>query len=74
MTAPSLDRARAAKAQLAEALKGLPEVRGIGIAMLDKGGFGVKVNVSSMPAGCTIPSEVDGVAVIVEIVGAITPL
>jgi hypothetical protein len=73
MTAPALDRARAAKLQLTQLLQHLPELRGIGIAALDDG-FGVKVNVSDMPPEGTIPSQIDGVPVIVEIAGGITPL
>jgi hypothetical protein len=41
--------------------------------MLD-GGFGVKVNLVSLPADLTVPSQVDDVPVITEIVGPITPL
>jgi hypothetical protein len=73
MTPVPLDRARAAKLKIAALVDGLPELRGLGIAMLD-GGFGVQVNLSSLPPGCAIPAEIDGVPVIVEIIGAITAL
>jgi hypothetical protein len=58
---------------LAAALETVEEVLGLGIAVLD-GGFGLKVNVESEAVTSSIPSEVDGVAVIVEVVGEITPL
>jgi hypothetical protein len=73
MTAAPLDRARAAKVKIAALVEDLPELRGLGIAMLDDG-FGVQVNLSAMPPGCVIPAEIDGVPVIVEIIGAITAL
>jgi hypothetical protein len=71
MTPASLDHARAAKLTLAGIVDDLPELRGLGIAMLE-GGFGVKVNLSCIPRDRTIPTEVDGVPVIVEVVGTIT--
>lgn len=69
MTGASLARARAAKETLSAALHGLPELRGLGIAVLD-GGYGVKVNLARA-ARCEIPAEVDEVPVVVEIIGAI---
>ena len=73
MTAATLQQARAAQSKLAAALETVEEVLGLGIAVLD-GGFGLKVNVESEAVTSSIPSEVDGVAVIVEVVGEITPL
>lgn len=72
MTPATLEQARAAKPKLAAVLEGLAELRGLGIAVLD-GGFGLKVNLSK-PAESPIPSEVDGVPVIVEVVGGTSPL
>jgi hypothetical protein len=66
-----MEQARAAKETLAATLECLPELRGLGIALLDGGGFGVKVNVS-VPTAAAIPAEVDGVPVVVEIVGEIS--
>lgn len=73
MSGLSLERAREAKRQLAERFDALPQLRGIGVAVLDDG-YGVKLNLSELPGDCTIPSEIDGVPVVVEIVGRIEPL
>lgn len=60
-----------AKGKLTEMLACLPELRGVGIAMLD-GGFGLKVNLETETT-VPIPSEIDGVPVVVEVVGGIQP-
>lgn len=73
MRPATLEEAEAAKETLKARLLPLSELRGIGIALLDDG-FGVKVNLSCRPAGLIVPDDVDGVPVIVEIVGAISPL
>ena len=73
MRPATLDEAQTAKEILKARLLGLAELRGIGIALLDEG-FGVKVNLSCEPAGVIVPDDVDGVPVIVEIVGTIEPL
>ncbi len=65
-----LERARAAKARLAEALGGEERVVGIGLERLGDG-FGVKVDLRE--AGPEVPAEVDGVSVAVDVVGRITP-
>ncbi len=64
----ALDDARAAKAKLAAALEGVPEVSGIGIARAGDG-YELKVNLRS-PA--PVPDEVDGVPVRTAVVGDIT--
>jgi len=69
----TLERARQAKAVLLQRLAGLSELRGIGIALL-KGGYGVKVNLSRALEEGVVPDDVDGVPVIVDIVGQIVPL
>lgn len=71
MTPTSLEEAQAAADKLLTALIDLPELAGIGIAVLEGGGYGIKVNLERSPATAVIPSEVDGVPVIVEIVGEI---
>jgi hypothetical protein len=58
---------------LAERLAGIPGVRAIGIAVLD-GGFGVKVHFSETPPEGSVPDDVDGIPIIVDIVGSIRPL
>lgn len=64
--------ASSAKAKLTEMIEERAEVCAIGIAILD-GGFGVKVNLVR-PAEPPIPSELDGVPVIVEVTGGISAL
>ncbi|MGA8808798.1 MAG: hypothetical protein WB973_13060 [Thermoanaerobaculia bacterium] len=72
MTGVSLERARTAKTKIADLLQDETEVCGIGIATLD-GGYGVKVNVTAA-ARLNIPDEVDGVPVVVMVVGEILRL
>ena len=71
MTGVTLERARAAKQKLSKMISPLPELRGIGIAILANG-YGVKVNLARWPA-CEIPEEIDQVPVIVEVTGTIRP-
>ena len=71
MTAATLTQAREAKPKLVAMLQDIPEVRGIGIAILN-GGFGLKVNLAS-EVDRVIPSVIDGVPVMTAIVGAIGP-
>jgi hypothetical protein len=74
MSAATLEEARAAKAELRARLVGkLPGLRGLGITFVD-GGYGVKVLVDRRPADGAIPDDVDGVPVIVDVVGELTPL
>ena len=73
MIPATLDRARAAKQKLAERLRNVADVRGIGIAVLD-GGYGVKVNFGGRPPAGVVPDDVDGVPVIVDVVGPIRSL
>lgn len=73
--APVTDRAaaRAAKSTLAEQLASEPAVVGIGLARRDTG-YVVKVNLADAAAAGRVPSHVDGVRVVTEVVGAIRPL
>jgi len=73
MNGATLAAAEAAKEMLASRLAHFPGLRGIGIAILDDG-FGVTVNLSCKPEETGVPSDVDGVPVIVDIVGTIAPL
>jgi S1-C subfamily serine protease len=68
----TLDQARAAKARVMELLEGSPELRGVGIARA-QGGFCVKVNLVRSPSA-PLPADVDGVPVVVEVVGDIRAL
>jgi hypothetical protein len=63
-----LEEARAAKAKLAAALEGRPEVNGIGIAPAGDG-YELKVN---LRAPAPVPEDVDGVPVRAAVVGDIT--
>jgi hypothetical protein len=65
----TLERARAAKEKLREQLANLPELRGIGIAMLE-GGYGVKVNLLRQPE-TLIPEDIDGVPIVTDIIGRV---
>ena len=73
-TPATIEAAREAKKKFSEQFdeSNLPELKGLGIASLE-GGFGVKVNLESATTQ-ELPSEIDGVPVIVNIVGKITPL
>ena len=69
----SLEAARAAKQRAAEVFGPLvgDEVA-VGITRLDDEGFCLKVNLTSEPGrGVTLPDEVEGVPVQVEVVGRI---
>ncbi len=70
MTPATLEQARAAKQKLLEQLRGHAGLRGVGIALLD-GGYGVKVNFDAPPPAGLVPDDVDGVPVIVDVVGSI---
>jgi len=72
MNPATLEAASAAVEKLAVQIAGLPELCGLGVAVLDDG-FAIKVNVSAFPAA-KLPDDVDGVPVIVDIVGTIRPL
>ena len=69
MRGASLPNAQAAKKRLLQQMMMLPELQGIGIAIL-KHGYGVKVNLSRSTA-VPIPADIDGVPVIVEVLGEI---
>ena len=73
MNGATLAAAEAAMELLAARLAHLPELRGMGIAVLEHG-FAVKLNLSRTPEGTVMPDDVDGVPVIVDIVGTIDPL
>ena len=69
----SLETARAAKPRAAEVFVPLVgEEVAVGITRLAEGGFGLKVNLTSEPAGnIQLPDDVEGVPVQVEVVGKI---
>lgn len=66
-----LASARAAKARAAAVFEKLGDVVGIGLTRID-GTYGVKVNLSAPPRdAASLPDQIDGVPVKVEIVGTI---
>ena len=70
----ALERARAAKEKAKRLLADVPEVNGVGLGM--RGGeYVVKVNVTRPPTDAeAIPRDLDGVPVVVDVVGDIRPL
>ncbi len=65
----TLDQARAAKPLAATVFQSLATVVGVGITRIGDG-YGLKVNLQSQPAGAaTLPTEVGGVPVRVEVTG-----
>ena len=68
----SLAAARAVKSKAARQLSRVAAVNGVGITRVG-GGYGVKVNVATEPPpGVEIPEEIDGVPVVLEVVGRIS--
>jgi hypothetical protein len=66
-----LEKARAAKKKVLAILASVAEVNGVGITRVGQG-YGVKINLAeSPPAEVSLPEEVDGVPVVVELVGPI---
>ena len=72
MTKPAtLDIARAAKLHALDVFESLAEVVGVGITRFESG-YGLKINLAQPPAQAdSLPSEVDGVPVRIEVVGRI---
>lgn len=70
MNGASLERARAAKAKVAALLANHPHLRGLGIAVLDDG-FGVKANFGCAPEEGLLPADVNGVPIVIDVIGPI---
>lgn len=69
----SLERAQAAKKTALQRFKKLGHVTGVGITRVH-GEYAVKLNLSEpVGPGVTLPSDIDGVPLRVEITGAIRP-
>lgn len=73
MIAATLEQVRKAQPKLADLLHDVAEIHGIGIAKLGDG-YALRVNLAIETTATTIPPEIDGVPIIVEIVGPIKPL
>ncbi len=65
--------ARAAKSTLAARLSDDPDVVGVGLARRS-GAYVVKVDLADEGAARRVPGDVDGVQVVVEVIGAVRPL
>ena len=70
---PTRAAARAAKSVLTESLGGDPRIVGIGLARRESD-YVVKVNLADAAAAGRVPTDVDGVSVVTEVVGTVRPL
>ena len=70
---PTREAARAAKSALLDSLGTDPGVVGIGLARRQSD-YVVKVDLADADAAGRVPADVDGVAVVTEVVGVIRPL
>jgi hypothetical protein len=71
MKTNNLEEARAAKSHAAQVFGRLATVAGVGITKVNEG-YGLKINLQTAPAkGVSLPTEVDGVPVKIEVVGSI---
>jgi hypothetical protein len=68
--ATTIDDARAAKSEVKKVFSRVPGLMGVGLTR-HQGGYAVKVNLKSSPVGKELPTEVNGVPVVLEIVGGI---
>lgn len=72
MKAATIEAARAAKGKAATEFRSLGEIVGVGLVSIGDG-YGIKVNLASAPKGLSsAPTQMNGVPVRFEIVGAIT--
>jgi len=70
-SAATIEQARAAKTHVLAQLRHLRQLNGVGLARMDQG-YVVKVNLSEpLENQELIPQEVDGVPVVVDVVGRI---
>jgi hypothetical protein len=71
MPAATLDQARAAKQRALEVFRPLADVVGVGITRAAEG-YALKVNLRQQPrGGISLPKNVDGIPVMIEVVGPI---
>jgi hypothetical protein len=70
---PTLEAARAAKEKVRELIAGVEGVRGLGLTSVGSR-YAVKVNLSAQLENLSLPDDVDGVPVVIDVVGAIKPL
>ena len=73
MAGVTLERAKAAKAVAVRRFRSLDNLVGVGITRVH-GHYAVKVNLSErMPPGVTLPANVNGVPLLIEITGCVRP-
>jgi len=66
-----IEKARAAKKKVFSLFADLVQVTDVGITRVDEG-YGLKVNLGEQPPeGVQLPQQVDGVPVLIEVVGRI---
>lgn len=70
MATATIDDARAAKIRAKVVLSRVPGLRGIGLTRRGKG-YAVKVNLEKPVIGRNLPTEVEGVPLVFEVVGPI---
>lgn len=70
MIGVTIEQARAAKEQAYAVVASLAPVVGVGITRIGDG-YGVKVNLESVPAGVALPTSVDGVPLRVAVIGRV---
>lgn len=70
MTDPALAGARLAKRVVLDMIRHHPQLRGVGITRLEDGSYAVKVNLTES-VDLKIPDDVDGVPIVINVVGSI---
>jgi hypothetical protein len=69
----ALEAARRAQKKVRRIVAEAPAYCGIGITFVGDG-YGVKVNFRETPSGIEVPAEIDGVPIVIDVVGRIEPL
>lgn len=68
----SIEQARLVKPKATEAVRPLADVVGAGLTMVD-GSYAVKINLrAAAPATAALPTTIDGVKILYEIVGTLS--
>ena len=71
MSNVTLEQARAAKGAATEVFGRLADIVGVGITRID-GGYGLKINLREQPPdSVTLPDQVNGVPVRIDVVGRV---
>jgi hypothetical protein len=71
MPGVTLEQARAAKAAALRRVERLDTVVGVGLTRVD-GDYAVKINLRApLPQGTELPTDIDGVPVLIEVIGTV---